>query len=125
MNYRKYSEKNLKIEYKWISTIVLILVISFSFVSCRNSKNELNILTILKKEYDGKWSVSSKEGCVLLSVTGSGRLDLNPDSVDHFIDQIDLLTTNFEKDRCLYFEHKIVLKQGVLQQVQSTIYIIR
>ena len=125
MNYRENSKRNLKMVYKEFSVIVLILAICLSSVSCGNSKDKINILTSLRNEYGGNWSISSKEGCVLLSVTGSGRLDLNPDSVDHFIDQIDLLTRNFERDHCLYFEHKIVLKQGVLQQEQSTIYIIR
>lgn len=104
-------------------------IILFFFIivlgSCATDSSSSGELSILEKKFGGNWSLSSKEGCVLMTVINSKRINSFPDSLDYYLDEIEALTVDFRPGECLDLELKSSVKQGNVDIVHSNIYTIR
>ena len=114
---------NLSFAFKVI-TMTLIIA---SLVGCTETPETKEIKEIreLREEFGGNWTISEKEGCILLQLTDSERFMHVEDSIDPFFETIERITENWEVDRCIYLDYVIVTKEGLVESEWSRVYIVR
>ncbi|MCZ4409466.1 hypothetical protein O3Q51_11645 [Cryomorphaceae bacterium 1068] len=95
-------------------------------LSACSEPRQIEELEQLKNEFGGTWSLSEKEGCLLLKVKDSQRFLNVKDSVDPFFETIENIAKDWEVDRCIYLQHYVVLyENGGYKQEEETVWIVR
>ena len=104
---------------------ILIWGLTIFFVGCIELGKDSEGIHQLKEEFGGNWSTSKVDGCYVLTIIGSERVDSNPDSIDFYLDQVEQMTMGFKVGDCIHLEHKIVRQNGVVKKEEAHLYLIR
>jgi len=111
-----------------LAVVFKLTILTLCFIGLHGcvQTEEIKELKELREEFGGNWSISEKEGCILLEVTDSERFMYVEDSIDPFFETVEKITEDWQPDRCIYLAHtKVLFDNGQLKQEEQSVYIVR